>query len=65
MVTRAPRTVPVAAWDLTEGAELPDGHRVIQVSRDATARTVRVLTSEPVASELPADAPVPVVRPRT
>jgi hypothetical protein len=52
----------VAAWDLEEGAELPDGITVVALHRDALARTVRVVTSEPASAVLPADAPVPVVR---
>ena len=57
-----PRYKNVRAWDVEEGHELPDGHTVIQLDRPPLARTGRVVTSEPAASELPADAPVPVVR---
>lgn len=52
----------VEAWDLREGDELPDERRVIQVRRNAAARTVQVLTDEPLQATLPADAQVPVVR---
>lgn len=56
--------VAVPAWDLTEGDELPDGHTVMLVTRDAKSRTVRVLTSDLLlATELPADAWVPVIHP--
>lgn len=52
----------VRAWELREGDELPDDRRVIQVRRDAAARTVHVLTDEPLQATLPEDALVPVVR---
>ena len=56
------RVENMPAWHLTEGDELVDGHIVLEVRREPCGRTVRVLTSERVASELPHDAPVPVVR---
>lgn len=56
------------AWRLEEGAELPDGHRVVSLIRtvrdpdDDGRPTVRIATSEPTVSVLPADAVVPVIR---
>lgn len=50
------------AWHLTEGDVIVGGHRVISVTREAVARTVRVATTEPTVAELPHDAVVPVVR---
>ena len=61
---KTPRYTDVPAWDVEIGAVLPDGHRVIDKQRDARARTVRVVTSEPTAAELPAEALIPIlVRP--
>jgi hypothetical protein len=56
------RTELIDAWNLAPGDELPGGIRVLSVHREVVARTVRVLTDEPAASELPGDSPVPVIR---
>jgi hypothetical protein len=54
---------PTTVWNLAEGDELEDGHRVLEVRRDARSGTVQVLTSEPVTTPyLPGDAPVVVMR---
>ena len=52
----------VKAWDIRAGDELPDGITVISVDREATARTVRILTDEPASAELPGDSPITVIR---
>ena len=52
----------VAAWDLADGDELPDGVTVLSVHREARSRTVRVVTDEPATAELPGDSPVVIAR---
>ena len=52
----------VAAWDLADGDELPDGITVLSVHREARSRTVRVVTDEPATAELPGDSPVVIAR---
>ena len=52
----------VSAWDLREGDQLPDEVIVLSVHREPRSRTVRIMTSERVTGELPADGPVTVIR---
>ncbi len=60
---RRRRPVATTLWELSEGDELEDGHIVLHVRRDPRASTVQVVTSEPATTaELPADAPVTVIR---
>jgi hypothetical protein len=56
------RSIDIAAWDLAEGDVLPGERRVIEVRRDAKARTVTVVTDEPTRAVLAASDLVPVVR---
>lgn len=62
MRTRAPSPEPVAAWDLSEGDELPEKVTVVSVSREVKSRTVRIVTDEPQVVEVAHDHQVPVVR---
>lgn len=56
------RADTVPAWLLAEGDVLPGPVTVLSVQREVVGRTVRVCTSEMAVAELPADAPVEVVR---
>lgn len=61
-MTRDTAPYEIRAWDLAEGDQLLDERTVIAIHRDASARTVDVVTDEPVRATLDADAAVPVVR---
>ncbi len=61
-MTRDNAPYEVRAWDLAEGDQLLDDRTVIAIHRNATARTVDVVTDEPLRATLDAEAAVPVVR---
>jgi len=61
-VDMSEHTEMVDAWQLNAGDELPGGVIVVSIHREATRRTVRILTDEPASADLPSDSPVAVVR---